>query len=288
MAASTDYVMVVGLNDRVEVTGTLAGDVHYLATHVATRRAPRYSRPVLAPDPLLLIQCNYIGTPILHKDLIPLFPGVSAEPWHRLLVRALLQNKDISLVSGSHTIVEPWPRPELSGAYAHHRFSMDPEAVMEAVPGVLVQEINHHLSYSLRDPRAETTTVYCKDCSPGFIAGLSGPNIWVQELTSFDYARIQSTETSHVAWFEGIDEDLGGEILNQLRIGLEFPGGGVVSPRFIDELTIPAFSHPAYSLFQYITTGFNPAGWLARTRELDHTPPDQGCVNNQAILRKIS
>lgn len=286
-AAPTDYVMVVGLNDLVDVTGPLTGGVHYLATHVATRRAFRHSKPVLAYDPILLTQFNYLGMPILHKDLVTLFPDTSVEPWHRLMVRAQMQGASFSLVTGNHTIIEPWPRPELSGAYAQYRYSIDPDAIMEAVPSVLVREINQQPFYSLRHPRAEPVTVFCRGCSPEFLDSLPAMNVTIELVQDFDYNRIRSSNTNYVAWFDGIAEAVDTETLNQLQLGLEFPGVTVVSPRIIEHFSVAAYHHPAFSTLRGITRGFHPVAWMAQTRDLSLTPPSEGYVNNQAILREI-
>lgn len=286
-AAPTDYVLVVGANDLVDVSGTLTGGVHYLATHVATRRAFRHSKPVLAYDPLLLIQFNYLGAPILHKSLLPLFPDTSVEPWHRVLVRAQLQGASFSLVAGNHTIIEPWPRPELSGAYAQYRYSIDPDAIMEAVPSVLVREINQQPFYSLRHPRAEPVTVFCRGCSPEFLGSLPAMNVTIELVQDFDYNRIRSSNTNYVAWFDGIAEAVNTETLNQLQLALEFPGAVVVSPRIIEHFSVAAYHHPAFSTLRGIVRGFHPVAWMAQTRDLGLTPPSEGYVNNQAILREI-
>ena len=286
-AASTDYVMVVGVNDLVDVSGMLAGDVHYLATHVATRRAFRHSKPVLAYDPILLTQFNCLGMPILHKSLVPLFPDTSVEPWHRVMVRAQLQGASFSLVAGNHTIIEPWPRPELSGAYAQYRYSIDPEAIMEAVPTVLVHEINQQPFYSLRNPRAEAVRAFCRNCSPEFLTSLVAPNVTIEVVQDFDYDRIRTSNTNYVAWFDGIAEAVDTETLNQLQLALEFPGVVVVSPRIIEHFSVAAYHHPAFSTLRGIVRGFHPVAWMAQTRDLSLTSPSEGHVNNQAILREI-
>ena len=287
-AATTDYVMLAGDKDIVDVVGPLFGGVHYLATHVTTRRAFRHSKPVVAVyDPILLIQFNYLNIPILHKDYVHLFPETAVEPWHKVMVRALLAGSNFSLVEGNHTIVEPWPRPELSGAYAPYRFSIDPDAVMEAVPTVLVEEINQQPFFSLRNPRYEAVKAFCKECSPEFIASLAGLNSSAEILLNFDYGQIRASNTNYVAWFEGVEEAVGPDTLQQLQLALEFPGISVVSPRLVEDWTIPNYQHPAYSTFRGIVPGFNSTAWMAQTRKLNDSPPLAGYVNNQAILREI-
>lgn len=287
-AVPTDYVMVVGLKDIVDVTGPLFGNVHYLATHVATRRHFRHSRPVFPVyNPIILMQFNYLGMPILHKSLVPLFPEASVEPWHRVMVRALLQGSNFSLTTGDHTIMDPWPRPELSGAYSQYSFSIDPDAVMEAVPTVLVREINQQPFYKLRNPRNEAVTAFCRNCSSEFMGSLASYNVSVQTLETYDYGRIRTTGTNYVAWFDGMLDAVNEEILNQLQLALEFPGIGVVSPRLVEDFTIPNYHQPAFSLLRGITPGFNSTAWMAQTRDLGLTSPIAGYVNNQAILREI-
>jgi hypothetical protein len=283
-AATTDYVMVAGIRDIVDVSGVLDGDVHYLPTHVATRRAFRYSRPVLAYDPVLLAQFNYMGLPILHRSLIPLVPDTAVEPWHVALVRAQLQGASFSLVAGSHTIIEPWPRPELSGAYAHYHHSLDPAATMEAVPTVLVQEINQQPFYTLRDPRAESFRIFCRNCSNDFIGSLAASNVVVETLPEFDYNRIRDSNATYVAWFDGIEGANDDKVLSQLQVGLEFPGVVVISPRVVADLTLETYRLPANGIF----SGLDPAAWMARTRDLGPTLPVAGYTNTQAILGKIS
>lgn len=288
LGVPTPYVMVVGLNDRVEITGPLDGDIHALPTHVATRRAFRYSRPVLDFDPLLLLQCNYLGFPVIRRELASLLPDTSVEPWHRLLVRAHLQGASIGPVAGSHTIIENWPRPELSGAYAHYRFSLDPDAAMEALPSLIVEEINQQPKLTQRDQRADTAVAYCHQCSEDFMSTLETMGMVVQMLPAFDYDLIRNSNSTYVAWFDAVDEAIDLQILNQLKIGLEFPGVVVASPRLVDDFDLLFYAQPAYSLFEYVVSGFNPQAWMARTRDLGSTFPSTGCLNNQAILRKIS
>ena len=288
LAAPTDYVMVAGVKDIVDVIGPLFGGVHYLATHVRTRRAFRHSRPVVdVYDPIVLIQFNYLGMPILNKDYVHLFPETSVEPWHRVMVRALLAGSNFSLVEGGHTIVEPWPRPELSGAYSQYHHSIDPDAVMEAVPTVLVEEINQQPFYSLRNPRHEAVRAFCKGCSPDFIASLAGLNVSVETLTAFDYDRIKDSNTNYVAWFEDIQEAADPEVQQQLQLALEFPGVSIVSPRMVEDWTVATYHHPAFSTFRGIVPGFNSTAWMALTRNLNVQPPSEGYVNNQAILREF-
>jgi hypothetical protein len=288
MAASpTDYVMVVGENDIVDVSGVLDGGVHYLATHVATRRAVRHSWPVLGHDPLLLTQFNYLGFPILHRSLVPLFPTAAVDPWHTVMVRAQAQGAQISPVAGDHTIVESWPRPERSGAYSRYQYSFDPAAVMEAVPTILVEEINQRPVYSMRDSRAETITAFCYNCATDFIASLAAPNVSVQLLLEPDFDRIRACNTSYVAWFDGIFEAINGDTLNQLRLALEFPGVKAASPHLVTDFTPRSFSRSAYAAMGGIVSGLNQSAWLAQTRDLGITPPTDGCLNTQAILRKI-
>ena len=286
-ATSTDYIMVVGSNDIVDVTGPLISGVHYLQTHVRTRRAFRHSRPLGVYHFMLLLQLNYLGMPIFHRSLIPLFPGASIEPWHRLMVRAQTQGAGFSVLAGSHTIVDPWPRPELTGAYSEFDCSMDPEAVMEAVPGILVTPINNQPFYRLRNPVAEGVTAFCRNCSIDFMSNLAALNVSVQTMTEFNYARIRACNTNFVAWFDGIEEAVDNEeLLNQLHVGLQFPGVLVISPRFVTDFTIATYHHPAFSLRHCIGPGFNSAAWMTQTRNLGGVPPSAGYVNNQVILRK--
>ncbi len=283
----TDYVMVVGLDDIVEVISPLDQGVHYLPTHVATRRAFRHSRPVVPYDPVLLIQFNCLGMPILHKSLVSLFPETSVEPWHRVMVRAQTQGASFALAQGNHTIVEPWPRPELSGAYDRYRFSIDPEAVMEAVPSIRIHEINQQPFYSLKNPRVESITAFCRNCSDDFVASLAGYNIRIEQVQEFDYNLILASSATYVAWFDSIAESTDSEALSELHTGLEFPGVSVVSPRIIDHFSLAAYHHPAFSMLRGVTPGFNSIAWMARRADLVQTPPSEGYVNNQAILREI-
>lgn len=288
LAAPTDYVMVVREDDLVDIQGELTGDVHYVATLVGTRRAIRYSRPVIEYDPVLLTQFNYIGAPILHKSLVPLFPETAVEPWHTVLVRAQSQGASFSLVEGDHTIIEPWPRPELSGAYGHYRTSFDPAAVMEAVPTVLVEEINHRPRYSLRNPRAGSVHAFCRNCSIEFIGSLAALNVAVEVVPEFDLGRLKAANADYVSWFDGIAEADSDKTLSQLQVALEFPGVSVVSPRVISEFTPANYHMPAFGLNSGIHTGFDPSAWFSRTRDLGLSAPVAGCTNSQAILRKVS
>lgn len=284
--APTDYVMVVGLGDIVDIPGALAGDIHYLTAHVATRRQLRHTRPTVAHDPLLLTQYNYMGSPILHRSLIPLFPEAAREPWHTLLVRAQTQGASFSLIPGDHTIVDSWPRPVLSGAYAEYRRPFDPEAVMEAVPGLLVQEIGQQPFYTFRKPRAETVRAFCRGCEPAFLASLADRGVTVQEVPAFDLAQIRASTETYVAWFDGIADGAGKNILTQLRVGLEFESVTVVSPRVVAEFTPGSYQCPAFEVMG-IRRGFSPVAWMSRTEDLLDTPPSTGCVNSQVILREI-
>ena len=287
LASPTDYVMVVGSEDTVDITGILNNDIHYLATHVTTRRAYRYARPVLAYDPILLTQFNYLGMPILHQSMVPLFPGAAAEPWHTALVRAQTQGASFSLVAGNHTIVEPWPRPERGGAYAPYGYSSDPAAIMEAVPTILVEEINHRLYYSLLYPRAEAVTAFCHNCSDEFMISLAASNVTVQILPAPDYYRVRNASSSYVAWFDGIVETANDKTLTQLRVGLEFPGVTVVSPYLLSNFSPDTYRRAAFSTAGGLISGFYPNAWMARTCDLGPTPPTGGCINTQAILREI-
>jgi len=288
LAAPTDYVMVVGKDDVVDVSGVLDGDVHYLATHVTTRRAYRHPRPVVAYDPLLLTQFNYMGLPIFHQSVIPLFPDVAVEPWHTTLVRAQTQGSSFSLVAGTHTIVEPWPRPVLDGAYSQFGYSFDPAAIMEAVPTILVQDINHRPFYSLRDSRAEAISAFCHNCSEEFISSLSASNVLVQVLSVPNFDQVCSTQSEYVAWFDGILETASDDTLSQLRVGLEFPGVGLVSPFLLNDFSPATYRRTAFSSYGGIVSGFHPNAWMARTRDLGLTSPNEGFTNTQAILREIS
>ena len=286
-AVPTEYVMVVGTNDVVDVISPLISDVHYLTTHVTTRRAYRHTRPFLAYDPVMLAQCNFMGIPIIRKDLAHLFPSTAREPWHQLLVQAQLQGATISPSTGEHRIVEPWPRPERSGAFAQFRFSLDPDAVMAAVPTVLVREINQQPFFTLRNPTAEAVTAFCHNCSDDFIASLAGLNVTVETLSAFDYTRIRAAGTNCVAWFSGMAEPVNNKLLSQLQVGLEFPTVTVVSPRTVNEFDIASYCQPAFSLLG-IRQGFNPNAWLTRTRDLGIDPPSGGYINAQAIVREIT
>ena len=288
LAPNTDYIMVAGLEDIVEVTSPLTAQVHYLPTHMATRRAFRYSRPVVPYDPLLLTQFNILGRPILHKSLVPLFPETSVEPWHRVMVRAQMDGASFALAEGNHTIIDPWPRPALSGAYAHYRHSLDPEAVMEAVPGVVVEEINRQPFYSLRQPRHEAITVFHRNCSDDFLGSIAGLNVNFERLESFDYTRIRDSNTNYTAWFDGIAAAIANATLHRLLVALEFPGVTVASPRVISQSDLASYHHAPFSTLRGISTGFNPNAWMTQTRTMPFTPFSDGHVNNQAILREIS
>lgn len=287
LAAPTDYVMVVGKDDIVDVIGVLEEDIHYLASHVATRRAYRHARSVVAYDPILLVQFNYMGLPIFHQSMVPLFPEAAAEPWHTTLVRAQTQGASFSLVAGTHTIIEPWPRPVLSGAYSQYGFSFDPEAVMEAIPTILVQDINHRPFYSLRNPVAEAFTAFCHNCSEEFMDSLIASNVSVRVLAAPDYDQVRGASTEYVAWFDGILEPTGDRTLSQLRVGLEFPGVGVMCPYLLSDFSPATYRRSAFSTAGGIISGFYANAWMARTRELGPTPPTGGYINTQAILREV-
>lgn len=288
LVAPTDYVMVVWDNDDLNITGVLEGDVHYVTTHVATRRAPRFTRPLPDYEPIHLLQYNYLSRPILHQSLVPLFPEVAVDPWHTVLVRAQTQGASFSQVAGSHTIVEPWPRPERSGVYAEYDYPFDAAAIMEAVPTVLVEEINRRPFYSLLDSRAEAITAFCHNCDEDFIADLAAFNVTIEILLAPDYDRVRSAKTNHVAWFDGIAEAVTGRTLNQLQVGLEFPGVSVVSPKVLSTLSPATYHRTVFSTVRGITTGFSANAWLSQTRNLGASPPSVGHTNTQAILREIS
>lgn len=283
-AANTEYVMVVGKNDIVDVAGPLEKDVHYLPTQVGTRRAIRYARPVLAYDPALLAQFNYLGFPIVRRSLVPLFPETGVEPWHMMLVRAQLQAASFGLLDGSLTIIEPFPRPELSGAYAEYHHSLDPEATMLAVPGILAEEINQQPYYTLREPRADTIKAFCCNCSDEFRDSLAAPNVSIETLVAFDYDRMRTSNTTYVAWFHGIDEAADAKTLSQLQTALEFPGVGIVSPRLTNVFSVESY----HSTANGIINGFSFAAWMARTCDLGPAFPTTGYTNMQAVLRKIT
>lgn len=287
LAAPTDYVMVVGKDDIVDISGVLEGEVHYLATHVATRRAYRHARPVLVYDPVLLTQMNYAGMPILHQSVVPLFPETAVEPWHTVMVRAQSQGASFSLVGGSHTIVEPWPRPIRGGAYSQYRYSFDPAAIMEAVPAILVQEINQRPFYSLRDPRVEAVTAFCHNCSDDFISSLAAPNVHIRVMAVPDYSWVQAASTNYVTWFSNIAEAVTDKFMNQLQLALEFPGVSIVSPHVLGTLSPATYSQSAFSTAGAIINGFHSGAWMARTRDLNVNPPSSGYTNTQAILREI-
>jgi hypothetical protein len=284
--ASTDYLMVVGHDDIVDISGTLTGDIHYLTTHVATRRQFRHTRPVVAYDPLLLTQYNYLGAPILHRSLIPLFPEAAREPWHTLLVRAQGQGATFSLISGDHTIIDSWPRPALGGAYAEYRRPFDPEAVMEAVPGLLVQEIGQQPYYAFRNPRAETVKAFCRGCAPEFLASLADGGVTVYEMPTFDLPQLRASETSYVAWFDGLADSAGKSILSQLRLAMEFEGVTTVSPRVVSDFTPASFRCAPFEVMG-IRRGFSPIAWMSRTADLSSTPPSTGCINSQVVVREL-
>lgn len=284
--APTDYVMVVSLADIVDIPGTLVGDVHYLTTHVATRRQYRHTRPTVAYDPLLLTQYNYMGSPILHRSLIPLFPEAAREPWHTLLVRAQTQGASFSLIPGDHTIVDSWPRPALSGAYAEYRRPFDPEAVMEAVPALLVEEISQQPFYRFRNPLAETVKAFCRGCAPEFLASLVEGGVVIHEVAGFDLTQIRASTETYVAWFDGIADVAGKNLLTQLRIGLAFPGVSVVSPQVVTEFTPGSYRCLPFEV-RGIHRGFSSIAWMSRTADLSSTPPTTGCTNSQVILREI-
>jgi len=139
----------------------------------------------------------------------------------------------------------------------------------------------------LRNPRYETVKAFCKDCSPEFVASLAGLNSSVEVLSTFDYNRIKASNTNYVAWFEHKQEAVGPDTLQQLQLALEFPGISVVSPRLVEDWTIPNYHHPAYSTLRGIVPGFNSTAWMAQTRKLNDSPPLSGYVNNQAILKEF-
>jgi hypothetical protein len=282
--ASTDYLMVVSQDDIVDIPGTLTGDIHYLTTHVATRRQFRHTRPVVAYDPLLLTQYNYLGAPILHRSLTPLFPGAAREPWHTLLVRAQSQGAGFSLIPGDHTIIDSWPRPALGGAYAEYRRPFDPEAVMEAVPGLLVQEISQQPYYAFRNPRAETVKAFCRGCAPEFLASLADGGVTVYEVPTFDLTQLRASETSYVAWFDGLADSAGKNILSQLRLAMEFEGVTTVSPRVVSDFTPRSFQCAPFEVMG-IRRGFSSIAWMSRTADLSSTPPSTGCINSRVVVR---
>lgn len=286
LAVATDYVMVVGEEDIVDVQGTLDGEVHYLATHIATRRAYRYAKPVISYDPLLLSQFNYAGRPILHQSIVPLFPTSAVEPWHTVMLRAQTQGAGIGRVAGNHTVIEPWPRPELSGAYAPYHYSFDPAAIMEAIPSIIVEDVNHRPLFRLRNPMAEAITAFCLDCSDEFVGSLAAPNVRVEVLLAPDFERVRQTKTNLVAYFESIEEPVSDQILGRLQLGLEFPGVSAVSPRLVSALSVQTYRQPAFSAVGGLISGVHPKAWLTRTRDLGLGPPSEGAVNTQAILRE--
>lgn len=287
LAAPTDYVMVVWDNDELDITGVLEGDVHYLTTHVSTRRAFRFTRPLPDYEPIHLLQYNYLSRPILHQSLVPLFPETAVDPWHTVLVRAQTQGASFSQVAGSHTIVELWPRPERGGVYAEYDYPFDAVAIMEVVPTVLVEEINRRPFYTLLDSRAEAVTAFCHNCSDDFMADLAAPNVTIEILLAPDYERVRNAKTNHVAWFDGIAEAVTGRTLNQLQVGLEFPGVSVISPRVLTVLSPETYSRQVFSAVRGITVGFSSSAWLAQTRDLGLSPPIAGYSNTRAILREI-
>lgn len=287
LAAPTDYVMVVGKDDIVVVLGDLTGEVHYLATHVATRRAFRYSWPVVAYDPVLLTQFNCLGFPILHKSLVPLFPEAAVEPWHTVMVRAQSAGASFSLVAGDHSIIEPWPRPERSGAYAPYRYSFDPAAVMAAVPTILVEEIDQQSLYTLRDSRADTVKAFCRGCSSEFLGSLTAPGVSVETTTDLDFDRIRAANTTYVAWFDGIVAAVSADTLSHMQTGLAFPGVLTTSPHLVADFTPATYHRGAFEPVSGITQGLSPHAWMSRTRDLGLTVPTTGYTTGQAILSKV-
>lgn len=287
LAAPTDYVMAVGPDDLVDVLEPLTGDVHYLATHVGTANAYRYSRPVLDYDPLLLTQFNYLGSPILHRSLVPLFPEAAVEPWHTVMLRAQAQGADFSLVSGGHMIIEPWPRPKFSGAFAHFRTSFDPTAVMQVLPGILVTETNQRPFYSLLPTRSGPVAAYCRDCTPGFMSSLEAPGVSIHQVTSQDLNLMCTSNAEYVAWFDGMAETANSRVIEQLQVALEFPGVAAVSPRLVEEFTPSSYHMAAFWLKGGLYSEFSSRAWMLKTTKLSQGFPVTGCTNSHAILRKL-
>ena len=277
--APTDYVMVINPLDQVVVDDPLTGDVHYLPSLIRTRRALRYVYPVIDYDPLLLSQHNICGSPIIHKDLVPLFPIAAQEPYHGFLVAAMQQGASISLVDGMHQIVDPWPRPEVSGAYHRWFGRFDPAAVQAVAPGLLVVDLADHPMYYLQDTRKDTVEVFHTGCSPQFLDSLKAS--WVT-LTPAAAPQISQT-AAYTAWFEGIEEALDDQTLDDLRIALHFPQIEAASPRIVNEYSIEEFTRRLPWECRAVYRGLNSRAWIKRSTG---SVPTTGGTYSRVVLRE--
>lgn len=284
--APTDYVMVTGALDTVEITQDLTDDVHWLPTFLRTKRTTHQGRPVIPYDPVLMLQFNYAGSPIFRKELALGFPEASVEPFHAMLVRAVTAGKTFSLATGKHEIMNQWPLLAPSGAYGRFTTSFDPVAIEEAIPGLTVSEINHRPFFKLRDTRHGRIEGLTRGCSMAFLESLAGYNVTVRQVSDISNDLITSSEADYIAWFDGIQEAVDTNTLNHLAAALEFPGVVAACPRLISDFSVQTYHLLPYGLKSGIYQGFSPRAWMIR--QSHEVIPVTGYTSSHAILRPVA
>lgn len=277
MAATTEYVMVVGPEDEVTVDGPLVTDVAYMATTTRTRRAVRHHRSLISYDSVLMSQLNYAGRPILKTSLAHLFPEVAVDPWHAFLRAAQSAGATIAGVAGLHTVVEPWPRPVRSEVQSEFRTSFDPAAShAEAV---------NSRPYPLdTDPRPKNVTLFHRGCGEDFLSHASENGVNHQSMPVFNLATLQACPTEYVCWFDGIEESGVKEPISWLVKSL-LPGVLMISPTLVSQFTVQNLRLGRWWLRGGIYEGFEGNAWLARTKDIQGMAPP-GHITSYVTLRK--
>lgn len=283
LLAPTDYVIAVRSNDRLTIDGPVTGDICYLPSAIGTRRYSGYPRPAIPFDPLLLIQWNYMGHPVVRKELAALLPDTAQEPWHVLLVRAWLQGASFSQVAGLHTLVLTYPWPEESPAYSPFCFPFDTRAIEEAVPTIQAERINHRAYFQMREVRQKGIHVFHRGCSEEFLNSLAGYSVTLQHMPIPDMNLMLSSEAEYIAWFEDVRSSAERDLFGRLLPALEFPSVRYVSPRLVDGYLY----EPAPADFG-ISSGLHPGAihkaWIARRASLLSPIPNLGHVLGHAVL----
>lgn len=280
MAIRTQYVMVIGPNDEVDLEEPITGDVAYLPTVLRTRRAVRQTRPALPYDPVLLGQINFIGRPIINVNMTPLMPTSAYDPWHSLLLAAQAQRAVFKPLTGTYTQVESWPRPVRSGElWDEHRTSFDPAASN-------AESINGR-PYPVAEDRSRLPMkIYHRNCDDRFLAGLMGEKVTLVSMPTFDWDTIRQDRTSVVGWMDGIEESLGSSPAEWLKKSL-IPGVRFLSPGITQNFDLGSLRYGNYWFKCGIYPGFNPQAWVCSGDKLGKHLPTYGHTSSYVTLRTL-
>lgn len=279
LAVKTQYVMVIGPKDSVEIDGPISGDIAYVTSILRTRRAIRQVREALPYDPVLLRQINFIGRPIVNKHFVHLLPSAADDPWHSLALAAQALDAKFVSISGSHSIIEPWPRPVRGLLWGEFKTSFDPHAsAANAINGRPYPTTEAYLNESFR--------VYHRNCGDAFLKDLIEEGVILESMPVFDWDKIKNSKEFLVGWMDGVEESFKTSPASWMKRSM-IPETRYVSPGLTENFRIQSLSYGHHWFECGIYPGFDTRAWFVRRESIWRDPPTAGHTSSYVTLKTL-